>query len=816
MFDRLAQDARFALRLSRRSPWFAATALATLALGIGACTTVFTVVDHVLFRSPPYFDGDRLVQVIGLDGPRGGGGNILNAHLIRGWQAQGVFERLEGYGPQQFDVAGDGEPERIFGYTVTTGLFSMLGIAPERGRLFGPGDGRPGDERVAILGHGVWLRRFGGSADAVGATILLNNDPHRIVGIMPKHFLSRDDAILVPLDLAGHDGDPAFGNFIGLGRLHTGVSADTAQARTDALAAALNERDPQVRPRSWYLRVRPWRIVYLSDMARDALLILLGAVGFVLLIACANVANLLLARGVVREREMAVRSALGASRARLIRQGLTESVLLSVGGGALGVGLAYAGIRAAVAALPTMPFIDIGGVDLGIDGRILAFASALSCLTTVAAGLAPAVGASGPNLDSGLRGSASGSGSSSRQMSGGLVLAEVAFSIVLLVGSALMVRTFLRLNALEPGFDPSDVLTAAISLPSDRYPTPAARQEFFDSLSSTVSRLPGVSGVAMADGLPPIEHDINFGTVEGDDTPIRRAEPDRMSGGLVVTPQFFDVLKIPFVEGRTFARREPGDAAIINAALASRLWPGASAVGRRIRVYEQAPWLTVVGVVANMEMRLNISNERTPLQIYTPLDVVAADVQPLPPARARRAFVSRRIMVRTGDPAMIVPAFKREVWALDKTLPVQQIELLQDVWKQTFAPQLLVVLLMSLFSAVAAALAAAGLFAVVSHVVARRTREIGIRVALGATRRDIFRLVMTRVMALVLIGVALGLGGAAALSRTLTALLFEVSPYDTVSFVAVSAGLLVVALVACWLPTRRAITVDPTTALRTE
>jgi putative ABC transport system permease protein len=400
-------------------------------------------------------------------------------------------------------------------------------------------------------------------------------------------------------------------------------------------------------------------------------------------------------------------------------------------------------------------------------------------------------------------------------MSGELVLAEVAFSIVLLVGSALMVRTFLRLNALQPGFDPRNVLAARISLRSDGYRTPAARQEFFDSLSRALSRLPGVSGVAMADGLPPVEHDINFGTVEGEDTPIRRAEPDRTSGGLVVTPQFFEVLKIPFVQGRTFAPRESRDVAIINSALASRLWPGASAIGRRVRAHENAPWLTVVGVVGDVEMRLDISNERTPLQIYTPLDVAVAEAQSLP-ARARPRFVSRRIVVRTQDPATLVPALKRQVWALDKTLPVEQIELLQDVWNQTFAPQLLVLVLMSLFSAVAEALAAAGLFAVISHAVARRTYEIGIRIALGATRRDVFRLVMTRVMELVLIGIAVGAGGAAALSRTLTALLFEVSPYDAMSFAAVSAGLLIVALVACWLPARRAMTIDPATALRAE
>jgi putative ABC transport system permease protein len=382
----------------------------------------------VLFRPPPYLAGERLVQVSGLDKPHGSGGNNLNAHRILGWQAQTVFERLEGFGPQQFDVSGDGLPERVSGYAVTPGLFSMLGVSPQIGRAFGPEDGRPGDEPVVILGHNVWVRRFGASATAIGARLRLNDEPHRIVGVMPPHFLNRDDGVFVPFDLVSHDGDNAISNFIGLGRLREGVTAAAAQARADALAAGLNDVDPQ--PRSWDLAVRPWRLVFLSDLAHDALLVVLGAVGFVLLIACANVANLLLSRAVVREQEMAIRSALGASRGRLIRQGLTECSVVVLAGSAFGVALAWAGVHAIVAALPAATFIDVGGIDLRVDGRVLAFAAGATALTVTACGLVPALRASRPNLDAGLRSVTSGAGRSTGRIAGSLVVVEVAFSIV--------------------------------------------------------------------------------------------------------------------------------------------------------------------------------------------------------------------------------------------------------------------------------------------------------------------------------------------------------------------------------------------------
>jgi putative ABC transport system permease protein len=811
-FDRLARDVQFAVRLLHRNPGFALTAILTIALGIGANTTVFTIVDHVLFRPPPYLAGDRLVQVTGLNRPAGSGGNNLNAHRFLGWQAQDIFERLEGFGPQQFDLSVGGPPERVSGYTVTTGLFSMLGVSPEIGRAFGPEDGRPGDEPVVILGHNLWARRFGASPSAIGARLRLNDELHRIVGVMPPHFLNRDDGVLVPFDLASHDGDNAVSNFIGLGRLPDSVTADAAQKRADALATALNDLDPQ--PRSWYLGLRPWKVVFLSDLAHDAMLMVLGSVGFVLLIACANVANLLLSRAIVREREMAVRSALGASRGRLIRQGLTECSVVVLAGSALGVSLAWVGVRGLVAALPGATFIDIGGVDLRVDGRVLAFAAGATALTAAACGLVPALRASRPNPDSALRAATSGAGRYTGRMSGLLVVVEVAFSIVLLVGAALLIRTFTRLTAIEPGFDPNGVVTANIDLPMDRYPTPAARDTFFEELDSALRRAPGMVSTATANGVLPDETAIEFGTIESDGLPARRIEPDPYVGSLTVGGAFFETLRIPIVEGRGFTATDGSDVVIVNRTLASRLWPAGAAVGRRMREGD-GPWWTVVGVAEDVEMRIFASNNRLTLQTYHPFVTQATPARaPLP--RGRRTFVYRRIFVRAADAAATARTLEQTVWTIDPALPVQRTELLRDRWNRTFAPQFLVVSVMALFSLVAVVLAAAGLFAVISHGVARRTQEIGIRVALGATRPDIFRLVMSRGLTLAAVGVVIGLAGAAAISRMLTALLYQIDPYDAASFLGVSGGLLAVAAAACWLPTRRAMAVNPATALHTE
>jgi predicted permease len=442
---------------------------------------------------------------------------------------------------------------------------------------------------------------------------------------------------------------------------------------------------------------------------------------------------------------------------------------------------------------------------------VLAFAAGTSALTATACGLVPALRASRPNLEGGLRRATSGASDSTGRMSGLLVVVEVAFSIVLLVGAALLIRTFTRLSVIDPGFDPNDVVTANIDLPTDRYPTPAAREAFFDQLNAALLRRPGILSTATANGVLPDGMAIEFGTVQGDGDPIRRIEPDPYVGSLTVGGAFFETLRIPIVEGREFTRADRSDAVIVNQTLASRLWPAAAAVGRRIREGD-GPWWTVVGVAADVEMRMFASNDRLTLQTYHPL--VTLVQAPLP--RGRRTFEYRRIFVRAAASVASAKTLEQVVWTIDPALPVQRIESLRDRWNRTFAPQFLVVSVMAVFSLVAVVLAAAGLFAVISHAVARRTHEIGIRVALGAARADIFRLVMTRGLALATLGVVIGLAGAAAVSRTLTTLLYQIGPYDAASFLGVAGGLLAISAAACWLPTRRATGIDPATALRAE
>jgi putative ABC transport system permease protein len=810
--DALARDIRFASRLFQGNPWFSATAVMTVAIGIGSTTAVFTVADQLLFRPPPYLDGDRLVQVVGLDRPNGGGGNNLNAHRLVGWQMQHLFEQLEAFAPEQFDVAGDGEPDRMTGFIVTTGLFPMLGVEPARGRNFDVNDGRPVSEPVVILGDDVWRARFGGSEDVLGKTIVLNDRAHRIVGVMSARFrLGRENAIWLPFDVASHDGDNIVANFIGIGRLPAGASLTAAQARADALAVPLNAGDPQ--PRSWFLGLHQWKAAYVSDTARTALFVLLGAVGFVLLIACANVANLLLSRGVGREREFAVRSALGASRGRLLQQGLVESVLLSAAGGALGVALAWLAVRATLIAVPqsNAMFLDVTAINVEIDRRILLFAAVVTCATSLMFGLLPAIRTSRPAFEFSRRVASSGSGRSGR-MSGALVVAEVAFSMILLVGAALMTRSFLKLGALDPGFDPHGVVWVTITVPSDSYPTDDARDDFFAAITNRLSTLAGVGGVASATGVPPTSTGFSLGVVEGDGVTPRRYDSGSYAASLNVTPSFFRTLGIPMKAGRTFEEHAAADSVIVNELVAARLWPEGGAVGRRIRTAGGARWSTIVGVVGDVEVRLG--DRRLPIQLYYPMNGGPAGVAPPPPSR--RYLVPRRLIVRAADPVAIVPAIKSQVWALDDRLPVQQVEFADDAWAGVFGPQRFVLMLMGLFSGVAVVLAAAGLFAVLSHAVAQRTHEIGVRVALGATQRDIVGSVLSRALVFAIVGVGLGLVGAAVLSRLLSALLFEVSPYDAASFAVVSLGLVAVALLASWLPAYRAARVDPMVALRCE
>jgi putative ABC transport system permease protein len=799
MFD-LALDIRYAFRRLAARPGYTAIMLVTLALAIAVSTAVFTVVDETLLRRAPFAFADRLVDVMDRNRVTGFGGSSLTPEKIAGWQDSPLFERLEGYTPRQFDIAGDGEPERVPGMIVTTGLFPMLGVQPALGRGFSPDEGRPGSPRVVIIDEGLWKRRFGGDRDVLGRTLALNDNRYTIIGVMPRRFHllggnPRADALWLPVDVA-HPGGQAAPQFYGVGRLRAGTDMASLQRRADTLADEYQKSRPLARV--WDISIAPKRVAFVGASTRTVLLILLGAVGFVLLIAFANVANLLLSRASARAREMAVRSALGASRGRLIRETLVESVIVALIGGAAGVVLAIWIVPAALALAPPN-LAGRGTTTIEIDLRVLAVAVSVTLAAGILVGLVPALRGSRPQLEQALRASSlSVSAGRTVSMSGALVVVEVALALVLLVGATLLMRTFSRLHAIDPGFDLRGLVTTRISLPSSRYPTASARLAFEDQLAPRLAALPGVSDSSVASIQPPPAVGAFTLGVEAEHGARAGASTEAFAQNMVA-PNYFQTLRIPFRAGRTFSAQEGDDAAIVSQAVADSFWPGVTAVGKRLRLGPTYPWLTVVGVVGNVEMR--IGDERLPRQVYT---------------SKRAVFASLAFTMRTGNLKATASAIKALVWAIDRNLPIDAPVLAEDQWNDAFGQQRFALQLMGAFALVALLMAAGGVFAVLSQLVSQRTREIGVRVALGASPLDVFRLIVARGMIMTLGGVALGLAGAALVSRVLTTLLFGVGPYDPASFAGMSVVIVAVAFLACWLPTRRAMRVEPAVALRVE
>ena len=814
MFD-LWSDLRYACRRLAAHSGYTTIMIATLALAIGATTAVFTVVDETLLRYAPFAFADRLVDVHDTNRATGAGGSSLTPEKIAGWQASPLFERFEGYSPRSVDLAGEGEPESAFGLIVTTGLFSMLGVHPMLGRTFASDEGRPGSARVVMIGEGLWKRRFGATPDVLGRTLMLDDEPYTIVGVMPRRFrllgsLTSNDAFWLPIDVAQPGSEANATRFYGIGRLAPHVPLHGAQECANALADEYQKARPL--PRTWDLRLRPKTVSSAGASTRTVLFVLLGAVAFVLLIACANVANLFLSRAAAREREIAVRSALGASRARLIRDVLTESVLLAAIGGAAGILLAMWGVRAAVAAAPaTLAFGSTTTIE--IDGRILAAASLLTMAAGVLVGLVPALRGSRPDVERTLRASSQTLSTHGRfGMSSALVVIEVALALVLLMAAALMMRTFNNVHAIDPGFDMRDLLTMRVSLPSHRYPTEASRFAFTRELTQRLATLPQVSAVTVASYAGPPGVAAFTAGVEGEHQG-RGIDSRAYFAENVVAANYFQTLRIPMLSGRSFSTQDSEDALVVSQAVVDHFWPRDSAIGRRLRLSPTAPWLTVVGVVGNVEMR--IGDDRVPRQLYTLLDLprVASIALPLPP---RRTYSSRVLTIRATSARAVLPQVKAQVWALDRNLPLENATVVQNVWNDAFGRQRFALQLMAAFAAIALVLAAAGIFAVLSQLVSQRTREIGVRVALGATPRDVFQLIVGRGMALTAAGVVIGIAGATALTRFVESLLFETSPHDPLSVAAVSGLLIVVAFLACWLPTRRAMRIDPAVALRVE
>jgi predicted permease len=797
-----AQDIRFALRGLRRNPGFAVVAVATLALGIGANSAIFSVVQAVLLRPLPYHEPERLVTVL-----QDGRGPVSPANLLDLRAQNSVFEQLGAAQAWQATLTGAGPPEAVKALQLTANLFSVLGVPAARGRTFVAGDEAPGAARVVVIGHQLWQRRFGGDPGLLGRALVINGESHTVVGIMPPSFQFAPFWIMqtelwVPLDLQSRRADRSGASLRLFARRPPAVTLAQAQAQIDTLTRRLAQQFPED---NTGLRLQ---VVPLHDRAvgqiRRALLVLLGCVSLVLLIACANVANLTLARASARRQEIAVRASLGASRARLVRQLLTESVVLALAGGALGLLLAASGVDLLMALAPA----GLPGVHtIALDGPVLGFTLAVALGTGLVFGLAPALTLTRADPGAGLRDGGRGAtdGARRNRLRSLLVVSEVALALVLLVGAGLLLRSFQRLIALDPGFDPRHVLSAVIPLVDPRYQEPARRAAFYQDLVGRVRALPGVEAAGAINHLP-IGGDVwGFSyTVEGLPPPAPGETPNAVYR--TIAPGYLRALGMSLLAGRDFHAGDRPDSpgvVIVNQAFARRAWPGQDPLGKRIRVEDGGPNpREVVGLVKDVRER--------DWTAQPPPEMYLAFLQN-PPTRGLTLVVRA-----AGDPLTLAPAIERQVWAVDRNLPVVQVRSMDQVVAQAVGQPRFNLLLLNAFAALALLLAAVGIYGVMAYAVHRRTQELGIRLALGAPASHLRRLVVGQGMALAAVGVALGLVAALSTTHIMRAMLFEVTPTDPLVFGVIAALLLAVAFLATYLPARRATRIDPMLALRAE
>jgi predicted permease len=808
----LWQDLRYGARILLKNPGFSAVIVLTLALGIGANTAIFTVVNALLLRPLPYPEAEQLVIVATTMRRERVEVRSTSYPDFVSWRDQNtVFEQIAALSSPSFSLLGGDEPERVNGELVSANYFSLLGVSAARGRAFLPDEDRtPDARRVALVGYGLWQRRYGASPSLVGQTIQLSDGNYTVVGIMPEGFRGISDqaelwlpmmmisAARTPSDLQIRDQRWLWT----VARLKPGVSFRHAQAEMDTIARRLEQAYPDTNANRGAL-VTPLHEQLFGDM-QLMLWILLGAVGCVLLVACANVANLLLQRAATRRKETAIRLALGATRGRLMRQLLTESLLLALSGGALGVLVALVTADFLVALSPiTFPSF----VKLTLDAQVLGFSLAISVLTGVLFGLAPALQAARPVLNEILkesgRGSSGGLGRS--RLLGSLVVSEIALALVLLVGAGLMIRSLQRLQAVDPGFDSGRLLTMRFSPPAQKYPGPQVGI-FSQQLRERLQTLPGVQAVAISSDLP-LSGNTSAGPIELEGQSILPTEGEIRMYRHRVTPQFFSTLGIPLVKGRDFTDADHTQApgvVIISEALARRYWPGEDPIGKRLReAGRENPWFSIVGIVADVKYRGLPQNPNADPDVYFPLQ--------------QRPTNNLSLAVRSeSDPTSLTAAIRGELQKLDPNLPVYNVTTMaQQVVRQTTQPRFSAWLL-GIFGALALLLSAVGIYSVMAYAVEQRTHEVGIRLALGARAGDVLKLVIRQGMRLTLLGVALGLSAALVLTRLMKGLLFGVAAADPPTYAGIALLLTAVALLACWIPARRATKVDPLVALRCE
>jgi putative ABC transport system permease protein len=797
------QHVRYAFRMLRRQPSFASIAIVTLAVGIGATTAVFTVVDGVLMRPLPYRDPDRLVQLF-----NGRNGRFSTAFSPPNYRDitrdTGVFSDATAMTPSTANLTGLGDPQQLDGANVTTTFFDVLGVAPRLGRAFRESDL---GSKVVVVSDGLWRRQLGGGADVAGTTLRLDGEPFEIIGVAPAEVAipGRPDywrpLVLTPDNLSDAQRGAQWVGVIA--RLQPGVTIDRANAVIAIVAERLARDYPRVNlGRQMSATVLRERIV---RGIRPTLLLLLGAVTLVLLIACANVANLLLARAGGRAREVAMRTAVGASRLRLLQQFLVESLVLGLAGGAAGLLVAWAIVRTLVALGPAIPRL----ADVAIDLRVLAFTVLTAIATSVVFGLIPALAATGGSfvrlIGSAGRGSIGASSNRTRKL---LVVSETALAVVLLAAAGLLVRSYFAINGVNPGFSPDRVLTFTVSLPQAKYPTDTSISQMIDAYVQRLGASPRIESAAAVFGLP---LDDNFSASSSFTRPGEQDSGNSPSVGMrVVTGDYFRTLKIPLRSGRTFDAHDDGagmEVAIINEEAARRYWPGQDPIGQQLHLGARlangvrSGMKTIVGVVG--DVKYEALDASAPPEVYLP--------------HAQHPVDNITIAVRAkGDPLAIVGDARAALAMIDREMPIAAVRTMDEVVGRSIAERRFTMLLLGAFAAVAVLLAAIGVYGVLAYLVSLRTQEIGVRLAIGASPRDVARLFLREGVTLVAIGLAVGLAGAIAAVQALRTLLFGVAPSDPLTFAAVVVALGLSGLCASYLPARRAARVDPMEALRTD
>ncbi|HET9530011.1 MAG TPA: ABC transporter permease [Blastocatellia bacterium] len=809
--ERLVQDIRYSLRVLLKAPGFAVVAVISLALGIGANTAIFSVVREVLLKSLPYAEADRIVLVWGHDREEATDRNQVSATDVADFRKENtVFEDITTYGNWSCTVADDGNPERVQGMQVGDGYFSIMRGTPLLGRAFLPEDQEPGKDFVVILSYGFWQRKFSADPEVVGRKVELSGRPYTIVGVMPSDFESLPPSLVNataqlyrPVAEPYDESQRSARHLRAIARLRPGVDIKQARAEMTAIAQRLEEAHPD-KNHDYGVRV----VSITEDTVggiRTALLLLFGAVGLVLLIACANVANLLLARAAARQKEIAIRAALGAGRLRLVRQFLTESALLALAGGALGLLTAMWSLSL-IESFGSKVHPLLNGIE--INGGVLAFTLAISLLTGLLFGIVPALHASKPDLNESLKegGRNSGAGAGGGRLRNLFVVAQVAMALVLLVSAGLLIRSVIHLSRVDPGFDTKNLLTMNVWLPFARYPDGAKWIAFYDQLAGRVGTLPGVRATGFVSVLP-LSSNFDGRGLQVEDKPAPEGQGPE-ADLYIVTPGYLRAMGIALKSGRLISDEDRQDGmlvALVNESMARTLWPGQGPLGKRISLSggpnNPRLWRTVVGVVADVKQYG--LDKQPPMQFYLP--------------ETQFPTSAMTLVVRTGtDPESLVAAVRKEILSLDNQIAAFNITTMDQLRSDSMALRRFSMLLLGLFAGLAMVLAAVGIYGVMSYAVTQRTHEIGIRVALGASRSDVLRMVVGQGVALTASGVAIGVAASLAITRVMESLLYGVGARDWETYVVITGVLGMVSVMASLIPARRATKVDPMEALRYE